>query len=107
MKRVLILGCTGSIGKSSIDIVQNMSEDFTVCGLQAHLNKDELLKLSKEFNCPTLLSSEDNSEEAFNKLIDESKPDIVINGIAGAAGLLPSKVVLENKIDYSHLTIPL
>ena len=46
MKRVLILGCTGSIGKSSIDIVQNMSEDFTVCGLQAHSNKDELLKLS-------------------------------------------------------------
>ena len=101
MKRVLILGCTGSIGKSSIDIVQNMPEDFTVCGLQAHSNKDELLKLSKEFNCPTLLSSEDNSEEAFNKIIDESKPDIVINGIAGAAGLLPSKVVLENKIDLA------
>ena len=101
MKRVLILGCTGSIGKSSIDIVQNMSEDFTVCGLQAHSNKDELLKLSKKFNCPTLLSSEDNSEEAFNKLIDESKPDIVVNGIAGARGLIPSKLVLENGIDLA------
>ena len=101
MKRVLILGCTGSIGKSSIDIVQNMPEEFIVCGLQAHSNKEELSKLSKKFNCPTLLSSEDNSEEAFNKLINESKPDIVINGIAGAAGLLPSKVVLENKIDLA------
>ena len=93
MKRVLILGCTGSIGKSSIDIVQNMPEEFIVCGLQAHSNKEELSKLSKKFNCPTLLSSENNSEEAFNKLINDSKPDIVINGIAGAAGLLPSKVV--------------
>ena len=44
MKRVLILGCTGSIGKSSIDIVQNMPEEFIVCGLQAHSNKEELSK---------------------------------------------------------------
>ena len=99
MKRVLVLGCTGSIGKSSLDIMNNMKDDFVVCGLQAHSNKDELLKLSQKYECPSLLSCEDNSEAAFNNLIENSKPDIVINGIAGAAGLLPSKVVLENKID--------
>ena len=101
MKRVLVLGCTGSIGKSSLDIMNNMKDDFVVCGLQAHSNKDELLKLSQKYECPSLLSCEDNSEAAFNKLIENSKPDIVINGIAGAAGLLPSKVVLENKIDLA------
>ncbi len=101
MKKVLVLGCTGSIGTSTLDIINNMPEDFCVCGLQAHSNKDKLTKLAGDYMCPTLLSSEDNSPQAFQKLIDSSKPDIVVNGIAGAAGLLPSKVVLENGIDLA------
>ncbi len=101
MKKVLILGCTGSIGTSTLDIINNMPEDFSVCGLQAHSNKDKLTTLASQYKCPFLLSSEDNSPEAFNKLIEDSKPDIVVNGIAGAAGLLPSKVVLENGIDLA------
>lgn len=101
MKKVLVLGCTGSIGTSTLDIINNMSSDFSVCGLQAHSNKDKLEKLSSVYKCPYLLTSEDNSPEAFQKLIDSSKPDIVVNGIAGAAGLLPSKTVLENGIDLA------
>ena len=101
MKKVLVLGCTGSIGSSTLDIINNMPEDFSVCGLQAHSNKEKLLKLSQEYNCPSLLSAEDNSPEAFQKLIYQAKPDIVVNGIAGAAGLLPSKIVLENGIDLA------
>lgn len=103
MKRVLVLGATGSIGSNAINIAKNMPEDFTVCGLQAHSasSKEKLKALGLEYKCPTLLTSEDNSEEAFQRLIDQSKPDIVVNGIAGASGLLPSKIVLENKIDLA------
>ncbi len=101
MKKVLVLGCTGSIGTSTLDIINNMSRDFCVCGLQAHSQKEKLSELSANYKCPSLLSCEDNSPEAFQKLIDESKPDIVVNGIAGAAGLVPSKVVLENGIDLA------
>ena len=101
MKKVLVLGCTGSIGSSTLDIINNMSSDFCVCGLQAHSNKEKLAKLSADYKCPSLLSSENNSVEAFQKLIDDAKPDIVVNGIAGAAGLLPSKIVLENGIDLA------
>lgn len=101
MKKVLVLGCTGSIGSNAILIAENMPQDFTICGLQAHSNKEKLEALSKKFNCPSLLTAEDNSPEAFQKLLDLSKPDIVVNGIAGAAGLLPSKIVLENGIDLA------
>ena len=101
MKKVLVLGCTGSIGSSTLDIINNMGQDFCVCGLQAHSNKDKLAQLGSRYKCPTLLSGEDNSPEAFQKLIDQSKPDIVVNGIAGAAGLLPSKLILENGIDLA------
>ena len=101
MKRIAVLGCTGSIGTSTLDIIDNMSSDFCVCGLQAHSNKEKLTSLSNKYNCPSLLTCEDNSESAFNDFIQKSKPDIVVNGIAGAAGLIPSKVVLDNKIDLA------
>lgn len=101
MKKVLVLGVTGSIGSNTIDIIKNMPEDFKLCGLQAHSNKEKLNALGSYFNCPTLLTYNNDSQEAFQQLINESKPDIVVNGIAGAAGLLPSKIVLENKIDLA------
>lgn len=101
MKRVLVLGCTGSIGTNTLNIASNMSGDFKICGLQAHSNKSKLTELGELYKCPVLLTSEDNSPEAFQNLIEKSKPDIVVNGIAGAAGLLPSKIVLENGINLA------
>lgn len=101
MKKILILGCTGSIGTSTINIVKNITSDFSICGLQCHSNKTKLLELAENFKCPYLLTSEDNSEAAFINLIEKSNPDIVVNGIAGAAGLIPSKVVLEKGIDLA------
>lgn len=101
MKRVLVLGCTGSIGTNALNIADNLPDDFKICGIQAHSNKNKLEELSKKYNCPSLLTSKHKSEKDFQKLIDESKPDIVVNGIAGAPGLLPSKVALENGIDLA------
>ena len=100
MKKVLVLGCTGSIGTSTLDICRNMKEKFSVCGLTANSKKEQLEKLSREFNCNVSLTSEAGTS-GIEKLIDESKPDIVVNGIAGASGLVPSKIVLEKGIDLA------
>ena len=101
MKRVLVLGSTGSIGTNAINIISYMPQDFMLCGVQAHSSEDKLLKLAEKYKCPYLLSSKDDSPQAFQKLIDKAKPDIVVNGIAGAAGLMPSKIVLENGINLA------
>ena len=45
MKKVLILGCTGSIGKSTIDIIRNEKDSFSICGLQANENAEKLAAL--------------------------------------------------------------
>ena len=101
MKRVLVLGCTGSIGTNTLNIIKYMPEDFKLCGVQAHSNKDRLMAIAESAKCPYLLTSENNSQEAFEKLIEKSKPDIVVNGISGAAGLLPSKIMLENGLNLA------
>lgn len=100
MKKIVVLGATGSIGKSTLDIARNMPDDFKIVGITANKNKNLLEKLSKEFNCKCSLTSVDQND-GIKKLIAETKPDIVVNGIAGSAGLEPSKIVLENKIDLA------
>ena len=100
-KNLSILGSTGSIGTNTLNIIKYMPQDFCLCGVQAHSNKDKLLEIAEKAKCPYLLTSEDNSQQAFEKLIEKSKPDIVVNGISGAAGLLPSKIVLEKGINLA------
>ena len=100
MKKVLVLGCTGSIGTNTLNIIRSMPEEFCICGLTAHSNKKSLDFLSNEFNCKGLIVSQSNVND-IAALIDETKPDVVINGIAGSAGLLPSKIVCESGVNLA------
>lgn len=101
MKRVLVLGATGSIGTNAINIINNTPQSFTLAGVQAHSNRQKLEDIASTYNCPYLLTSENNSYEAYTDFILSCKPDIIVNGIAGAPGLLPSKIALENGIDLA------
>jgi len=101
MKNVVVLGSTGSIGVSALDVIKRHSHRFRVVGLSAGSNRDLLLKQAEEF-CVDMLavSSTDpvytgdktmfTGEDAATKLVIKTGPDIVVNGISGAAGFLPS-----------------
>ncbi len=97
-KKLLILGCTGSIGSSTIAIAREFPHLFTVCGLTAHSNSTLLKTLSAEFNCKALLTS---SAESLKDFISSSNADICVNGISGSAGLMPSVYCLESGIDLA------
>ncbi|WP_407399199.1 1-deoxy-D-xylulose-5-phosphate reductoisomerase [Treponema sp.] len=99
-KRILVLGCTGSIGKQTIDICRNMPEDFEVCGVAAGKNEDAVDALCKEFCCQGTVFSRDGIK-GIEELIKNCNADIAVNGIAGAVGLEPSVLVLENGIDLA------
>ena len=99
-KKVLILGCTGSIGQNSIALMKEYPNDFEVVGLSAHRNEAKLKTFGKECNCTNLFLSE-NNEEGFAEFISQTKADIAINGISGFAGLLPSIHCLEAKMDLA------
>lgn len=100
-KRVLILGCTGSIGTSTLNIIREFPELFSVAGLTAYSSVEKIESLSKEFNNAPHLLLKDVNKEILNNFIIKCNPDIVVNGIAGAAGLLPSILVLEKGIDLA------
>lgn len=110
MKRVLVLGCTGSIGTSTLDVVREFPDEFKVCGLAAHTSKEKTVRLAAEFNCPYVLTSKEddsNTDEAervsriIRRIIEETKPDIAVNGIAGSSGLVPSAAVIDAGVDLA------
>ena len=111
MKKILVLGATGSIGKSGLDIIRQHPDKFCLAGMSAHKNTDALLEAASEFNCKNLCLSSDNASHhksvkfygkaGLEELIKSTDCDIVLNGIAGAAGLVPSITVLESHKDLA------
>ena len=100
MKRVLVLGCTGSIGSQTLDIIRHCPQQFTLVGLSCGRNKAALQKLCDEFHCPGTLYSEEG-KEGLARLLDVAKADIAVNGVAGSAGLEPSVMVLDRGISLA------
>ena len=90
-KRIALLGATGSIGKSSLDVIARNRDDFEVVLLSAHSNSSELDALSSKWPCAVcVLSGEDGGKEKLIQAIAGARADITINGISGGAGLEPS-----------------
>ena len=105
-KRVLLLGATGSIGKSSLDIIKQFPQIFELVGFSYHSNKELKNEITQAFPKALSVSTfgvEDikDYENLFERFFDETKPDIVLNGIAGARGLTPSFVALKKGIDLA------
>ncbi|MDR0410565.1 MAG: 1-deoxy-D-xylulose-5-phosphate reductoisomerase [Treponema sp.] len=102
-RTIAILGATGSIGKSTLDVIRRNSRYFEPILFSAHTDQTGLLTLGKEFHSARLVLSGQNvqgtssaerihytGEEGLFQAIASAKADIVVNGIAGSAGLAPS-----------------
>ena len=64
-KKIAILGSTGSIGKTLINIIKQDKKNFEIILLSADENYKELLKQAKFFKVKNLIIKNENS---FNKL---------------------------------------
>lgn len=108
-KRVIVLGAGGSIGKNSLEIIRRFSDRFVLVGFSVHSNSDFAKTLLTEFTDAQFVSTKKkNSDlkheidaEAVRRLIEKSKADIVINGIAGSAGLKASVEVIKSGLDLA------
>jgi 1-deoxy-D-xylulose-5-phosphate reductoisomerase len=90
-RRLAILGATGSIGGATLDVVRANAGDFEPVLLSANSRRAELEKLGAEFPGAVLALGGDPAEA-----LERAGADITVNGIAGAAGLLPSLAALRS-----------
>ena len=122
MKKVLILGSTGSIGVNILEVINRLKDNFKVSGLTANSNVSLLLEQVRKFN-PDIVAVRDENAAAIIKdklppgcnlfvgdkgLIEAAANadyDIFIGAMVGFAGLLPTieavkhgkRIALANK----------
>ncbi|MHA3892425.1 1-deoxy-D-xylulose-5-phosphate reductoisomerase [Acinetobacter sp. GXMZU3951] len=122
---VCILGVTGSIGQSTLKILQQHPEDYSVFAISAFSRIQELVQICKQFRPKVVVVPSDKEVELrqlftqehlcdIEVLFDEAglqavarhpEVDVVMAAIVGAAGLLPTlaavqagkRVLLANK----------
>jgi 1-deoxy-D-xylulose-5-phosphate reductoisomerase len=116
VKRVLILGSTGSIGEQALDVIAR-SDELAVAGLAARSSFEPLLaqaqrlgvdrialaderaaaRASEAWTAGTILSG----AEGLARLVTESECDVVLNALVGSAGLGPTVAALGEGIDLA------
>ncbi len=114
MKRIVILGSTGSIGTSTLDVVDRFPDCFQVVGLTARSNNVKLEDQIKRYR-PKLVSLEDekaartlrkklrstgieilSGEEGAVEVARMPGADFVVSGMVGGAGLLPTYAAIQS-----------
>ncbi len=109
MKKVVILGCTGSIGTTAIQAIRDKKLAVSVVGLSAHSNEKALIALAKELSCTAICLtggkansySDLNTFTTLSDMLSSLDADIVLNGIAGFAGLEASLLSLGQGFDLA------
>ena len=93
VRRVIILGSTGSIGTQAIEVIQANPDLFEVVGLAAGTNSDLLASQAAELGVSA--SKAVLGALAATELVENTDADVVVNGITGSIGLAPTLATLK------------
>ena len=135
MKRILVLGSTGSIGTQTLDVASRLQSRIQVVGLSAHGNDVLLLQQARQFGCSRVALIDPDAAERLQRaapdlnilagecgleaLARDADADLVVVAVAGVCGLpatlaaiesgksiaLASKEVLVAPVDSEHSAI--
>ena len=134
MKNIAVLGCTGSIGRQTLDVIRANPDKFRAAVLCAGRDAGAMLKAAEEFR-PDYIAMADEAaadklrqsgikakiaggEQAVLEAAAYEGADIIVNGISGFSGMKPllaaleagKTVALANKetlVTAGHLIIPM
>ncbi len=114
MKRIVILGCTGSIGEQTLDVVRRHSDKLQIVGLACGKRVDVMLQAAEELGVKVCATNSANAadqakaagsipegvslevgDDAVSALAVLPEADVVVNALVGAAGLRASYATLQ------------
>jgi len=115
MRKVVILGSTGSIGVQALEVVGAAAE-LDVVGLSADRSWEQLVEQARDHGVPVVALADPGAaqkaaggwkgrvlagEEGIRELVADSGADLVLNATVGSAGLGPTIVALTEGIDLA------
>ncbi|MGH9168929.1 MAG: 1-deoxy-D-xylulose-5-phosphate reductoisomerase, partial [Acidimicrobiia bacterium] len=115
MRRLVILGSTGSIGTQALDVVRRHGDRFQVVGLGAASSRELLVGQIREFMPPVVAVTDETAAaelegalaglrsvevitgpDAAERLARDSDADLVLNAMVGSVGLPPTLATLSS-----------
>ena len=111
MKNVVLLGATGSIGTSSVDVILQHSDIFNLYAVAANSSVQKVAEIVRKFKVERVCMFDPNAAkelegilgmkvlagmEGLCELAADPKADIIINALMGAVGCLPTITAIEH-----------
>jgi 1-deoxy-D-xylulose-5-phosphate reductoisomerase len=112
-RRVALLGCTGSIGTSTLDVARHLPDRVKIVGLAANSKWEQLAQQCREFRprlaviCDPKVSKRIDralfpgetellcGEDGVRRLVTDAEVDVVVSAVVGAAGLTGTWAALD------------
>ena len=118
MKRVILLGSSGSIGESTCKVARALPDKMKIVGLGVAKSTERLLEQAKEFGVKALAVSDPQAAEKVKsklpagakffpgaeglaRMVEETDADMVLVAIVGTAGLAPALAALRRGKDLA------
>ena len=118
MKKVILLGSSGSIGESTCKVARALPEKMKLVGLGVAKSTDRMLEQAKEFGVKALAVSDPQAAEKVKsrlpqgaqfypgaeglaRMVEETEADMVLVAIVGTAGLAPALAALRSEKDLA------
>ena len=115
MKRVVVLGSTGSIGVQALEVIEAAGEDLELVGISAQTSWETAIGQAEKHNVERIAIADPEvaeqcamersgvlaGPEGVRELVATSEADLVLNAITGSAGLGPTIVALTEGIDLA------
>lgn len=98
-KRLILLGATGSIGTSAVDVVRTHPDDFRLVAVSALRSREACEALAREFGARAYVG-----EEAALRAVEENEADVCLVATVGASGLRPTLTAIEKGMDIALAT---
>jgi 1-deoxy-D-xylulose-5-phosphate reductoisomerase len=111
MKNVVLLGATGSIGTSSVDVIQQHSDIFNLYAVAANSSVEKVAEIVRKYNVERVCMFNEAAAKELEgvlgkkvlagmdglcELAADPKADIIINALMGAVGCLPTITAIEH-----------
>ena len=97
-KKIAILGSTGSIGKSTLDVIRKDKKNFEIVFLSANNNYKKLIQQAKEFNVKNVLIKNKIYYERTKRGLKNSKTKVY-------SGDISITNIISKKLDYTMAAI--
>ena len=101
MKKISILGSTGSVGTQCLDIISEFKDQFEVISLTAGKNEDKLKEQLRIFKPKYYLSDSETVHESgkriktFEELLKVDDSDLIVIALSGISGFMPVLISVE------------